>query len=161
MKAQKEPSGARQAMCLIAFCLATLLNVACGNPDLEILAVMSEAEQSRFLAGRQVAVKCWTCHDLAGTVKKVGPSLLGVYGRRSGFAPGYEGSDAMRSASIVWDDRSLGAFLANPGAFVPGNRMVSPGVSGSGQLANLLFYLRHVTRPGARDLQRPWTPLPP
>ena len=153
MRAQKERSGAAQVMCLIALCLGMLVSVACGNPDREILAVMSEAEQSRFLAGRQVAVKCWTCHDLAGTVKKVGPSLLGVYGRRSGIAPGYEGSDAMRSASIVWDDRSLGAFLASPGAFVPGNRMVSPGVSDPAQRANLLFYLRHVTRPGARDLQ--------
>lgn len=155
MRAQNERSGTAQAMCLIAICLWTLFSVACGNPDREILAVMSEAEQSRFLAGRQVAVKCWTCHDLAGTVKKVGPSLLGVYGRRSGVAPGYEGSDAMRSASIVWDDRTLGAFLESPGAFVPGNRMVSPGVSDPGQRANLLFYLRYVTRPGARDLPTP------
>ncbi|MFK7895576.1 MAG: cytochrome c family protein [Myxococcota bacterium] len=130
-----------------------LLSSACGNPDSAILASMSEPEQARFLAGRQVAVKCWTCHDLAGTVKKVGPSLLGVYGRRSGMAPGYEGSDAMRAASIVWDDQSLGAFLSNPGAYVPGNRMVSPGIGDRGQLSNLLFYLRHVTRPGAREMQ--------
>ena len=145
----------RRTAILLTMMLVTLLSVGCGNPDRQIMASMSEAEQSRFLAGRQVAVKCWTCHDLAGTVKKVGPSLLGVYGRRSGFAPGYEGSDAMRSASIVWDDRTLGAFLASPGAFVPGNRMVSPGVSDATQNSNLLFYLRHVTRPGARDLQTP------
>lgn len=144
----------RAARCFVAS-VWTLFCVACGNPDREILAKMSEAEQSRFLAGRQVAVKCWTCHDLAGTVKKVGPSLLGLYGRQSGRAPGYVGSDAMLSASIIWDDRALDAFLTSPAAFVPGNRMVSPGVSDPIQRANLLFYLKHVTRPGARDLQAP------
>lgn len=155
MKARTERSNAAQWIRRVALCLGTLLSVACGNPDTEILATLSEAEQARFLAGRQVAVKCWTCHDLAGTVKKVGPSLLGMYGRRSGMAPGYEGSAAMRSASIIWDDRTLGAFLASPGAFVPGNRMVYPGVSDPNQRAKLLFYLKHVTRPGARDLPAP------
>jgi cytochrome c len=123
----------------------------CSDPDRAILARLDENDRARFEAGRRAATPCWTCHDLAGTVKKVGPSLLGLYGRRSGEAPGYVGSAAMRSASIVWDDRMLAAFLANPAGFVPGNRMVSPGVSDPGTLSDLLFYLRHVTRPGARD----------
>lgn len=126
-------------------------SVSCSDPDGAILDRLDSAAQARFKAGRQVAVPCWTCHDLAGTVKKVGPSLLGLYGRQSGQAPDYESSPAMRAASIVWDDRMLAAFLANPGAFVPGNRMVSPGVRDAVALQNLLFYLRHVTTPGARE----------
>jgi len=122
----------------------------CSDPDLEILARMSEAEQARFRSGRQISIPCWTCHDLAGTVKKVGPSLQGIYGRRSGIAPDYEGSAAMITASIEWDDRSLAAFLRGPNSFVPGNRMVSPGVRNPGALSDLLFYLRHVTPPDAR-----------
>ena len=125
----------------------------CSDPDTAILARMSEADQARFKTGRQVAVPCWTCHDLAGTVKKVGPSLLGVYGRKSGRAPEYVGSPAMLSASIVWDDRMLSAFLANPAGFVPGNGMVSPGVLNASARANLLFYLRHVSEPGARSVR--------
>lgn len=124
---------------------------ACSNPDRVILARMDEVSQERFLGGRRLAVRCWVCHDLAGTVKKVGPSLLGVYGRNSGLAPGYQGSPAMIGASIVWDDRSLGAFLMDPTGFVPGNRMVAAGVQDPTALADLLFYLRHVTRPGARN----------
>jgi cytochrome c len=118
------------------------------------LARLSEAEQARFLRGRTVAVPCWTCHDLAGRVDKVGPSLQGVFGRRSGMAPDQPGSDAMLAAAIVWDERSLSAFLANPAGFVPGNRMVSPGVGDPEALADLIFYLRHVTEPGARDPER-------
>ena len=122
----------------------------CGNPDRVILAHMNEAEKERFLSGRSVAGPCWICHDLAGTVQKVGPPLLGIYGRSSGHAPGYEASSAMIAAMIVWDDRSLAAFLVDPAGFVPGNRMVSPGIQNRAALTDLLFYLRHVTRPGAR-----------
>jgi cytochrome c len=130
--------------------VVSIFVVGCFNPDREILARMNEAEQARFLQGRSAAIPCWTCHDLAGNVKKVGPSLLGVYGRRSGTAPDYNASPAMIGATIVWDDRSLAAFLLDPAGFVPGNRMVSPGIRDSARLADLLFYLRHVTRPGAR-----------
>jgi len=123
----------------------------CSDPDRVILGSLDEAQAARFRRGRSIAVPCWTCHDIAGTVKKVGPSLLGLYGRRSGMAPGYRASPALISASIVWDDRTLGAFLANPSGFVPGNGMVSPGVQDASARSDLLFYLRHVTRPGARD----------
>jgi cytochrome c len=136
--------------CSLALILFGIVTAGCSNPDREILAAMGEADQERFLRGRSAAGECWVCHDLAGTVKKVGPSLLGVYGRRSGLASGYQGSPAMISASIVWDDRSLAAFLTNPVGFVPGNRMVSPGIRNRAALADVLFYLRHVTRPGAR-----------
>jgi len=129
----------------------SVLLLACSDPDREILERLGEANRERFMSGRRAANGCWVCHDLAGTVKKVGPSLLGVYGRRSGLAPNYHGSPAMIGASIVWDDRSLASFLSNPAGFVPGNRMVSPGLRNSAELADVLFYLRHVTRPGARE----------
>lgn len=136
---------------VLAPVLLPVLLVACGDPDRAILATLSEAERARFTRGRQVALPCWTCHDLAGTVDKVGPSLLGVFGRRSGMAPDQPGSDAMRAASIVWDERSLAAFLMDPQAYVPGTQMVSPGVRDGDALADLLFYLQRVTAPGARD----------
>lgn len=135
---------------MIGSLLVTALG-GCSDPDKNLLARLEPAEQERFRSGRRVALPCWTCHDLAGTVKKVGPSLLGVYGRQSGRAPDYEASGAMLSASIVWDDRMLAAFLSNPGGFVPGNRMVSPGVRDPAALSNLLFYLRRVSEPGARS----------
>ncbi len=137
----------RQACVLLS--LTGLL--ACGDPDRAILARFTESEQASFRRGRSVAVPCWTCHDLAGTVDKVGPSLAGVFGRRSGMAPDQPGSEAMLAASIVWDERTLAAFLTNPAGFVPGNGMVSPGVRDLDALRDLLFYLRHVSRPGARD----------
>ena len=129
----------------------SVVAVACSDPDRAIRERLNETDEERFMNGRRAANGCWVCHDLAGTVKKVGPSLLGVYGRRSGQAPGYNASPAMLSASIVWDDRSLARFLRNPTGFVPGNRMVSPGIENSQELADVIYYLRTVTQPGARE----------
>ena len=70
---------------MIGFVLVTALG-GCSDPDRHLLARLEPAEQERFKLGRRVALPCWTCHDLAGTVKKVGPSLLGMYGRQSGRA---------------------------------------------------------------------------
>ena len=67
------------------------------------------------------------------------------------MAPGYVSSPALISATVVWDDRALAAFLSNPAGFIPGNLMVSPALRDAAALSDLLFYLRHVTRPGARE----------
>ncbi|MCP4904531.1 MAG: hypothetical protein GY910_06090 [bacterium] len=139
------------AAIVVALGLGFLSVIAgCSDPDTPIIDRLSETEEARFRRGRQVAIPCWTCHDLAGRVKKVGPSLQGIYGRRSGFSPDYVGSPSMIAATIEWDDPSLAAFLRDPDRFVPGNRMVSPGIRDRAALADLLFYLRHVTAPGAR-----------
>lgn len=148
-RVSRAPACALLAVLVVAAVAAA--TTGCSDPDRAILARLDPPERARFSRGRQAALPCWTCHDLAGRVKKVGPSLLGLYGRRSGMAPDYEGSAAMRAASIVWDDRMLAAFLRDPAGFVPGNRMVSPGVQDEARLADLVFYLRHVTEPGARD----------
>ena len=139
------------AFAVMGVLLGVVLGLGCSDPDRQILASLDSVEEARFRRGRAAAAPCWTCHDLAGTVKKVGPSLLGLYGRRSGDTSDYAASAALIGASIVWDDRALGAFLASPSRFVPGNRMVSPGIQDAETLSDLLFYLRHVTRPGARD----------
>jgi len=157
---QSSPSrrlrGGRRVLCVgFVAVLIAMAGGGCSDPDRALLAKLSDAEQETFRRGRSVAVPCWTCHDLAGTVRKVGPSLAGVFGRRSGMAPDQQGSDAMLAASIVWDEGTLAAFLSNPAGFVPGNQMVSPGVGDSQALADLIFYLSHVTRPGARDGDEP------
>ncbi len=127
--------------------------LACADPDRAILERLGASEAERFERGRSAASRCWVCHDLAGTVKKVGPSLLGVYGRRSGDAPNFSPSPAMKDAGIVWDDATLAAFLRDPAGVVPGNRMVYAGLRDENALSDLLFYLGHVTRPGARDAE--------
>jgi cytochrome c2 len=76
---------------------------------------------------------CISCHNLsANEEKKVGPHLEGIAGRRSGSLPDYPYSTAMTlndATSVIWDDRSLTAFLTNPQSYYPGTKMVAPSLS--------------------------------
>lgn len=72
--------------------------------------------------GRLVFLKrCTGCHAL--TQDREGPHLGGVYGRTSGSVPGFDYSDALRNAHLVWSDATLDRWLTDPDAFIPGNNM--------------------------------------
>jgi cytochrome c len=62
-------------------------------------------------------------------------------GRGAGKAEGFSYSTAMAKSTLVWDAKSLDAFLANPKAAVPGTSMDFPGVSDAAERANLIAYL--------------------
>src|SRR5215475_2718148 len=75
-------------------------------------------------AGQQVfATRCSVCHATEVDVKKFGPSLAGVFGRKSGTETGYEYSSALKAASITWDEKTLDRYIENPPADVPGTKM--------------------------------------
>jgi cytochrome c len=74
-------------------------------------------------AGQHLFVQCSGCHSTTPSENKIGPSLAGVVGRKSGTESGYSYSPAMKSANITWDDATLDRFLASPGGFVHGTKM--------------------------------------
>jgi cytochrome c len=67
--------------------------------------------------------RCAACHSTKPGENKIGPSLAGVVGRKSGTEPGYNYSPALKAANISWDEHSLDQFLANPAADVHGTKM--------------------------------------
>jgi cytochrome c len=75
-------------------------------------------------AGQQVfATRCGVCHATEPGVKKFGPSLAGVFDRKSGTEAGYEYSSALKAASITWGEKTLDRYIENPPADVPGTKM--------------------------------------
>ncbi|NNF41188.1 MAG: hypothetical protein HKN64_07395 [Woeseiaceae bacterium] len=48
-------------------------------------------------------------------------------------------------ADFVWTPRALDAWLAQPGRFLPGNRMSFAGLMQQSQRDDLIAYLLHVT----------------
>ena len=84
---------------------------------------------------------CAACHA-AGGAASIGPSLVGVLGRKSGSVPDFTYSKAMKSANLVWDEESLKTFLTDPQSTVPGTRMAFPGIPDSRDLAELIQYLK-------------------
>ena len=64
---------------------------------------------------------CVACHAL--DTHRAGPALRGVVGRAAGKAPDFFYSEALESATHVWDTTQLKAWLTNPESVVPGQEM--------------------------------------
>ncbi|MGH7087312.1 MAG: c-type cytochrome [Stellaceae bacterium] len=86
---------------------------------------------------------CSVCHSTEPAQNKIGPSLAGVVGRKSGSEPGYDYSDAMLSAHLTWDAATLDKYLADPRAVVPGNKMLFVGVKNPADRQAIIQYLGH------------------
>ncbi len=75
----------------------------------------------------------------------IGPALFGFFGTTAGSREGFEFSPVLRDAGFVWTPRALDAWLAQPGRFLPGNRMTFAGVHRPGDRDDLIAYLLQVT----------------
>ncbi|MES1203210.1 MAG: c-type cytochrome, partial [Pseudomonadota bacterium] len=64
---------------------------------------------------------CSGCHQVKSG--SIAPTLIGVYGRKAGTAPGYKYSQGMVESGITWDAAKLDVFLAKPASFIKGARM--------------------------------------
>jgi cytochrome c len=96
--------------------------------------------------GAQVFAQCKICHSLEAGKNMVGPSLHGLIGRKAGSVPAYAYSPAMKNANVTWTDDTLSKYLADPKAFIPGDKMVFAGVKDPSKLGDLIAYLNQATR---------------
>ena len=95
--------------------------------------------------GEQVFKKCAACHTVADKTNKVGPSLLGVVGRKVASAPDFNYSDSMKAYAAtvdVWDEKTLDTYLANPRAVVAQTKMAFPGLKEQADRDNLIAFLK-------------------
>jgi cytochrome c len=95
--------------------------------------------------GEKVFAKCKACHTTEAGKNRVGPSLAGVFGRTAGTVEGFKYSDAMKSSGVVWSDETIAKYLEAPKEFVPGNKMVFPGLKSSEDRENVIAYLKQAT----------------
>ena len=84
---------------------------------------------------------CANCHTDRPNKNNIGPTLFGLIGRRSGSAPGFSYSDAMKNAGVTWDESTLSRYLADPKAFIPGNKMPYAGVKKPDERQDIITYL--------------------
>ena len=92
--------------------------------------------------GARVFRTCAACHSLERGAHRTGPSLAGIVGRPAGTVEGFTRySEALRHAGLTWDAATLDAWLADPQALVPGNRMTFPGIPDAQARADLVAYL--------------------
>ena len=97
-------------------------------------------------AGKKVFNKCKACHVVDAEKNRVGPYLKGVIGRPAGTVEGFKYSTAMKDSGIVWDEVTFAEYIADPKAYVPGNKMAFPGLKKAADIENLIAYLEEANQ---------------
>ena len=97
-------------------------------------------------AGEQVWRQCRSCHQVGeGARNGTGPALTGIVGHVAGSAEGFRYSNPMRDAGangLIWTPEELDAYLTDPRAYMPGNRMSFRGLRDAGDRAAVIAYLQ-------------------
>ena len=96
-------------------------------------------------AGKQVATKCQSCHNLdAGGPNMTGPNLYGVLGRQPGSHAGFAYSDGMKAFGAkqpIWDLDHVNDFITSPQKYIDGTKMTFVGLKQRQDRINVIAYL--------------------
>jgi cytochrome c len=76
---------------------------------------------------------------------RAGPNLHGLFGRTSGTTAGYTYSAANKNKAVVWSEEHIYEYLLNPKKYIPGTKMVFPGLKKPQERADLIAYLKNST----------------
>ena len=120
--------------------LSSAIHITAVGVILLATSSLALAQPNDVEHGMQVFKQCAPCHATNNTTR-VGPGLAGIVGRHAGSVPGFRYSHAMKNANIVWDGKTLDAYLASPQKVVPGNRMAFSGIPKADDRAALIAYL--------------------
>ena len=115
-------------------------------PVVAVLAAGHALAGGDAAAGKKIFNKCKACHALEAGKKKIGPSLHGIIGRTAGAVEGFKYSGAMKDSGVVWTVENIDAYLANPKSFMPGNKMVFPGLKKEQQRADVIAFLQEAAQ---------------
>jgi len=95
--------------------MAAVLTLLTGIP--QAMAAPTNPAQGERMFGA-----CAACHSLEPDRNMTGPSLAELWNRKAGtLASFHRYSQALKSSGIVWNDKTLDEWLADPQHLVPGN----------------------------------------
>ena len=85
----------------------------------------TDTEDELDHGARQFARNCSGCHTLSPDgLRRAGPTLYRVFGRRAGSVADYRYSAALEKSDIVWDKTTISElFRIGPNHYIPGTKM--------------------------------------
>jgi cytochrome c len=86
--------------------------------------------------------RCGACHSL--DTNRIGPQHRDVYGRQAGLVSDYNYSKALRKLDIIWTEKTLDKWLANPTAVAKGTSM-GYRLRKAGERKAIIEYLKSVS----------------
>ena len=133
--------------------LATALSLVGAG----VAAYAADGDASR---GQRVFGACAACHSLQPGQNMTGPSLADLWNRKAGTLESFSRySDALKSADIVWNDKTLNEWISDPQHLVPGNSMTFPGIKDAQPRADLLAFLKQATEKGGSQTAQQGGPM--
>ena len=118
----------------------TTLTILTGVVCITMAVAASTKDPER---GREAFEKrCTGCHALEKV--KLGPPLRGVYGRKAGKDPQFTYSDAVKKASVTWDESTLDRWLNDTESVIPDNDMTFR-LNDPVERANIIAYLKQLS----------------
>jgi cytochrome c len=82
---------------------------------------------------------CTACHSI--DYNGIGPAHKGLFDRKAGSRPDYTYSPAVKASPIVWTEKTVDKWLANPAKLIPGQKMGFL-VPAAKDRADLIAYLK-------------------
>ena len=95
--------------------------------------------------GEKVFRKCKACHVIDKEKNRVGPHLVGIFGRPAASVEKFKYSKALKSKAeegLVWDEASIAAFLAAPKKYIKGTKMGFVGLKKQDDIDNIIAYIK-------------------
>jgi cytochrome c len=112
-------------------------------------AASSEQAASDMSRGEKLFRTCSACHTLTpDDGHRAGPTLHGLFGRTAGGHPGYRYSEALVKSDLVWTEETIDQlFDIGPDHLLPGTKMPLQRMPNSQDRADLIAFLKKVTKP--------------
>jgi cytochrome c len=115
------------------------------------VAGSGEVRAQDAAAGEKVFGVCRACHQVGETAKNaVGPSLNGLFGRKSGTIAGYNYTDANKNSGLTWDEATFREYIKDPKAKIPGTKMIYAGLKDEQRTNDLIAYLKQFDADGKK-----------